>query len=288
MSDIALPNQPVPASQGTVVEQTRAAAEVAAAVSVARQFPRSQVEATDAMRELCSRLAVAQRAFYAVPNRGAGMSVHIARELARIWQNIDYGVRELARDDALGTSEMTVWCWDVESNVRSVRSFIQPHERMKAGKRQALTDLSDIYLNNQNTGARAVREVIFTVLPGWFLAEAEAVLRRTLEQGDGKPLDVRQKEAVGAFTRLGVTPTQIETKFGKPQSRLQPAELAELARIYTSISQDGIPATEFFPDQTVVIPPSTKAVPPPADDYDLIADAEYKAAVERGEVTPDA
>lgn len=255
MTDIALPNRPKAASQGTVVEQTRAAAEVAAAVSVARSFPRSDSTASEAMRALCSRLAVAQQAFYEVPNRGAGMSVHIARELARIWGNLDYGVRELARDDSTGESEMSVWAWDVEQNVRSTRSFIQPHAKsLKGGGRKGLTDLNDIYLNNQNTGARAVRECIFTVLPGWFIADAEAVLKATLKNGDGTPLPERIATAIGKFADHGVTMKQLETRLNKPNQNWTPGDIATLTRIYSTITQDGIAVTEFFKEQAVTVP----------------------------------
>jgi hypothetical protein len=254
MTDIALPAQNKPASQGAVVEQTRAAAEVAAAVSVARNFPRSPEIATAAMRELCGRLAVAQKAFYEVPNRGTGLSVHIARELARIWGNIDYGVRELARDDIGGTSEMTVWAWDQEQNARNSRSFIQPHARMKNRQRQVLTDLGDIYLANQNTGARAVRECIFSVLPGWFLAEAEATLRRTLEVGDGAPIGERRTGAVARFGDLSVTRKQLETRLTKPLAEWSVGDIATLTRIYSSITIDGIGAGEFFPETAVTVP----------------------------------
>jgi hypothetical protein len=253
VTDIALPGSPRAASQGTVVEQTRAAAEVAAAVSVARQFPRNEQTAADQMRALCRNPAVAARAFYEVPNRGAGLSIHIARELVRIWQNVDYGVRELRRDDADGISEMQVWAWDQQTNVRSTRSFIQPHQRMKGKQRQALTDLGDIYLANQNTGARAVRECIFTMLPGWFVADAEQILRQTLEGGGGKPLEQRVDEAVAAFAGIGVDAGKLVTRIGRPILEWTPRDLGTLSRIHATISIDGIPTSEFFPEQAVQV-----------------------------------
>lgn len=246
---------PAPAvSQGTVVEQSRAVAEVAAAVSTARQFPRNTSWAVEQMQELCRRLPVAQRAFYEVPNRGSGMSVHIARELARIFGNVDYGVRELARDDDKGESEMQAWSWDIETNVRSTRSFIVPHAKSTRQGRKALTDLNDIYLNNQNVAARAVRECIFAILPGWFLSDAEAILRQTLERGDGKPIEQRRTDALDMFAALNVTEKQLVTKVGKDIGQWGPRELADLARVYTSVTQDGIPVAEFFPEQVVEIP----------------------------------
>ncbi|MFC5930873.1 hypothetical protein D6T64_11840 [Cryobacterium melibiosiphilum] len=280
MSDIALPNQSRPASQGTVIEQTRAAAEVAAAVSVARNFPRAATAATEQMRELCSRLSVANRAFYEVPNRGAGMSVHIARELARIWGNLDYGVRELGRDDASGMSEMQVWAWDVEANVRSTRSFLQPHAKsLKGGKRQALTDLNDIYLNNQNTGARAVRECLFTVLPGWFMADAEAILRKTLEHGDGKPIEERRADVINAFVGLNVSQKKLETRLRAPLAKWSPSHIAELGRVYQSITQDGIPAREFFPEEAVAV----MAAPAVAEPSESPADPMQRTPEEQAE-----
>jgi len=254
--EIQLPQQA--ASQGTLVEQSRAVAEVAAAVRVARDFPRDETTAITSMRDLTSRLPIAQRAFYEVPNRGSGLSVHIARELARIWGNVDYGVRELHRDDERGVSEMTAWAWDQQTNVRSTRSFLVPHQRMKAKSRVTLTDLGDIYLNNQNIGARAVRECIFTVLPGWFVSDAEAALRGTLRNGDGKPIQQRRVAAIEAFAAIRVTQRQLEGRVKQRADKWNPDTIAELLRVYSSITQDGIPVQEFFPDEVVEIPGARK------------------------------
>lgn len=248
---------PAPASQGTIVEQSRAVAEVAAAVSTARQFPRDTSWAVEQMQMLCQRLAVAQRAFYSVPNRGSGLSVHIARELSRIFGNVDYGVRELARDDNKGESEMQAWAWDVETNVRSTRSFIVPHAKSTKGGRKHLTDLNDIYLNNQNVAARAVRECIFSILPGWFLADAQAILSQTLERGDGKPIEQRRTDAIDMFKGIDVTEKQLVAKLGKDVGQWGPRDIADLAKVWSSINQDGIPKTEFFPEQPVEIPAVT-------------------------------
>lgn len=251
MNDIQTRPIQNPASQGTIVEQSRAVAEVAAAVSVAQANPRSETNARNVMLENCGRLSVATRAFYEVPNRGAGPSIHLARELARIWGNVDYGVRELSRDDEAGESEMQVWAWDQQTNSRSTRSFIAPHVRMKRGNRERLTDISDIYLSNQNVGARAVRECIFAVLPGWFVAEAEARCKDTIKNGDGRPFADRVDEAVDKFGELSVTVPQLEERLDAKRDKWNPSHLTQLVRIYTSITIDGIPAAEYFPDKVI-------------------------------------
>lgn len=243
--------QSTAASEATKVEQSRAIAEVQAAVVVAQQVPRDIQRAEAEMLDTCQRLGMAEQAFYAVPNRGTGPSVHLMRELARIWGNVQYGVHELRRDDAHGESEVQAFAWDVQTNTRSTRTFIAPHARMKSGKRQALTDLNDIYLSNQNTGARAVRECIATVLPRWFTEAAQDACRQTLEKGEGVPLDERISAMVKAFRGIGVTESQMETKLGKKRGQWDAGDVAQMGIAFTTVTRDGVNKSEVFPDEGV-------------------------------------
>ena len=267
---------PAATTQATAVEQARAVAEVAAAVQVAQQCPRDIRRAWAEMREACSRLGLAERAFYRVANRGSGPSVHLARELARIWGNMDYGVHELSRDDARGMSEIRAYAWDQQTNMRSSRTFQVPHARMAKGERRPLIDLQDIYLNNQNVGARAVRECIFAALPADFVAEAQEICRRTIERGDGRPLVERIAAMVEAYRQLGVTVRQIEDRVGRKRGQWTAADVADLSVVYSSIRRGETSVAAEFPDrvtaaeliaQAAAAPtPAAPAELPPADD----------------------
>ena len=237
-------------SQATAIEQSRAIAEVQAAVVVAQSCPRNMAEAEREMEYVCGRMTMAERAFYQVTNRGTGPSVHLMRELARIWGNVDYGVKELHRDDAQGISEVQAFSWDVQRNTRSSRTFIVPHQRMKKGTRVDLTDLQDIYLNNQNIGARAVRECIATVLPRWYTETAQNVCRQTLEIGDGEPLNERITNMINGFGQIGITVKQMESRLGKPRDKWNAGDIAQMKIAYTSITRDGIDKDEVFPAAT--------------------------------------
>jgi hypothetical protein len=225
------------ATQATAVEQARAVAEVMAAVRVAQEFPRDEVRAYQRMREACRQSALADRAFYSVPRAGGrveGSTVHLARGLAGAWGNLDYGIREMRRDDDAGVSEMQAWAWDQETNVRSSRSFVVPHAIM-AGKgadkkRKALTDLGDIANNNNSVAARAVRETIFTVLPVGFVTEAEAICRDTLNGvGGEQPLAQQVADMIATFEqRVGVTKAQLEAYLALPTSEWSPQTLGAL------------------------------------------------------------
>ena len=242
---------PVAVTQTTAVEQARAVAEVAAAVQVAQQCPRDIRRAWAEMQEACGRLGLAQRAFYSVPNRGSGPSVHLARELARIWGNMDYGVHELHRDDERGMSEIRAYAWDQQTNMRSSRTFQVPHARMKGRNRQQLTDLGDIYLNNQNIGARAVRESIFAALPADFVEEAKDRCRQTIENGDGKPLVDRIADLLDAFAKIGVKVAQVEQRLGKQRGLWTAADVADMWVVGRSINRRESTVAEEFPDEPV-------------------------------------
>lgn len=239
-------------SQAAAVEHSRAVAEVQAAVTVAQKVPRDIGRVTAEMQDTAKRLAVAKNAFYEMPRAGgkvAGSTVHLARELARIWSNIDYGVRELRRDDAAGESEIQAFAWDQQTNTRSTRSFIVPHERMVKKQRSKLTDLGDIYLNNQNIGARAVRECIFTILPQWFTAEAEDLCRQTLEKGEGEPIENQVSQMLAAFNTLGVTEKMIADRLGRPRTAWGPGDLRELRTVHGTLSRQEATIKELFPEQ---------------------------------------
>lgn len=244
-------------SQATHVEQARAVAEVAAAVRVAREFPRDIDAAVTRMRQACGTQALANRAFYSLPRAGGrveGSTVHIARELASCWGNIDYGIRELRRDDEAGESEMQAWAWDQETNVRSSRSFVVPHAIM-AGKgadkrRKALTDLGDIANNNNSVAARAVRETIFTVLPVWYVTEAEeiasAVLRGEHPSNQQQPQDAAE-QVVSGFAGWGVTANQLEAYVGLPREEWTPQTIGALRVLGGEINRGEKRVADEFP-----------------------------------------
>lgn len=248
LDQIAAP-RPV-ASQATAIEQSRAVAEVHAMVVVAQQMPRSVPAAIAALRESCSQKELAERAFYRFPRSGqtvSGPSVHLARELARIWGNVTYGIHELRRDDLAGESEMQAWAWDVQTNTRTSRTFINKHERDTKRGRQKLTDLRDIYESNTNQGSRAVREAIFAILPPWFVDQAKELCMEALRTGGGKPLGQRVADAVKAFEGIGVKVDRLEDRLGSPREKWDEQDVAQLVVTYQAISRGEVRKEDEFP-----------------------------------------
>lgn len=241
-------------SQTTAVEQARAVAEVQAQVLVAQHAPRSMPAAIEEMREACNHAGLAERAFYKFPKGGSsvsGPSVHLARELARCFGNVQYGIQELRRDDTNHYSEMQAWAWDVERNTRSMSTFVVPHRRDKRGGSEPVTDLRDIYENNANQGARRLREAIFSILPVWFTEEAKALCTKTIQDGGGKPLATRIADAIGKFGELGVKVDRLEAKIGAPSAEWTAQDVAQLSVSFASLKQGTVSAEVEFPSVRV-------------------------------------
>ena len=289
MDRAPMPTVPSPAriGQGTAIEQSRAAAEVLAAVEVAQRFPRDIAYAMAQMRESCGQNYLADRAFYRFPRAGgavSGASVHLARELARCWGHIQYGVSELRRDDEFGQSEMQAWAWDVQTNSRVSTTFIVPHMRDKKGGPEQLRELRDIYENNANNGARRVREMIFAVLPPWYVAEAKDRCQKTLENGGVIPLATRIANMIEKYSEIGVSKAQIETKLDRPSSQWSAADAAQLGVIFQSISRGEVRKEDEFPPpaatEAEILAARNAPVAAPAAGVDADAEAAAQAAGE--------
>lgn len=248
---LTVPGRNVAKSEATKVEQSRAIAEVQAAVVVAQQHPRSIAKAIEAMRETTAQMGLADNAFFKFSRAGSsveGPSIHLATELARCWGNIDYCLKELSRDDEAKTSEMYAYAWDLETNARAGITFIVPHSRDTSSGPKPLRESRDIYENNANHGARRLREMIFRVLPKWFVEEAEANCRATLQRGNSdKPIAQQIADMLAAFEQIGISRDRIEAKVGSKADAFTPVDLANLRISFKSIKNKEIGADEEFP-----------------------------------------
>jgi hypothetical protein len=266
-----MPAAPAPThlGQATAVEQSRAVAEVQAAVVVAQQRPRNIQAAIAEMEQGCRQKEMADRAFYAFPRAGqqiAGPSIHLARELARCWGNVQYGIAELRRDDVLAFSEMQAWAWDLQTNTRTSTVFVAPHKRDTKKGVVVLTDMRDIYESNSNLGARRVREMIFAVLPPWFVEKAKELCNKTLADGGGKPLPQRISDAVRRFDALGVTDEQLEQRVGRPSARWTEHDVAQLGILFRWLERGELRVDEeFAPPQVTAAEIAGQARPAAAE-----------------------
>lgn len=223
----------------TAVEQSRSTTEVQAAVIMARQFPRDQIQATERIRVACQREGLARAAVYTYARGGSnvsGPSIRLAESMAQAWGNLQYGIRELSNNGKESTVE--AYCWDMETNVRVAKTFQVPHIRKTKTSTRTLDDPRDIYENVANNGARRLRACILGVIPGdvveMAVDECEQTMKNTVQLTEKKV-----QKLVEAFMKHGITQAMIEERLQRKVQAMTPGQYLDLTKIGTSLN-DGM------------------------------------------------
>jgi len=213
--------------------------EIQSAIIIAKRFPRNEDQAFEKLTRACKRPSFADEAAYSFPRgktRVTGPSVNLAREAARVWGNIRYGV-SILRDDE-DTVLIQGWAWDMEENIkvtaedsfkklvyRKDKGWVKPDER----------DLREL-INRR--GAIAIRNSLLQILPKDLVEDAMSLCRQTLKSQASQDPDLARKKLILAFSEFNVTPEMLDEYLGHPLKQADAEEIANLRQIYKSI-KDG-------------------------------------------------
>lgn len=240
-------------AQGVVAREVQ---EVQAALVIGKQFPRDQKRAMDNILMACARPTLAESALYTYSKGGSevtGPSIRLAECLAQNWGNIQFGIVEI--DQTGGESTVQAFAWDVETNVRQVKTFRVPHVRFTKKGSYKLEDPRDIYENVANQGARRLRACILGVIPTDVVEEATKQCEATLSNHSQVTPD-RISKMVKAFADLGVVKEQIEKRIQRRIDTIQPAQMAQLTKVYNSLRDGMSNVSDWFDAiQTVDVSP---------------------------------
>lgn len=235
-------------NQGAVeIESQRAIAEAQGQLVLAKRFPRDMAQAYNDLMEACKSKEFAESAFYSVPNRGSGPSIRLAEEVARCYQNFEYGHRELSRSE--GKSEVEVYAWDKQLNNRSVRQIAIIHEIYTKNGIKKLTNPVDIDNLIANIASKQMRGRILALMPKHLVASAIEACKLTISGGNEKPLRDRITDLVTAFGRYGVTPKMLETYLDKKIDQLSSDDLIEFRGVFNAL-KDGAKVSDYFDTET--------------------------------------
>jgi len=246
MNEVAMQSTPIATrpqqNQALVeVEQQRAIAEVQGAIVLAKRFPRDEIKALDKIKTACQRPALAEQALYSYSKGGTeitGPSIRLAEAIIQNWGNAQFGIRELEQRNCESTVE--AFAWDVENNIKQVKTFQVKHERYTRKGSYALEDPREIYELTANNGARRLRACILGIVPGDVIDAAVAECEQTLKaKADISPEAL--KKLVEAFANFNVSKEQIEKRIQRRLDTITPAQLVQLRKIYNSI-KDGMSA----------------------------------------------
>lgn len=237
-------------NQGAVaIETERAIAEAQGQLTLAKRFPRDLNAAHAELMMACKSPAFAATAFYSKPQGGGrveGPSIRMAEEIARVYGNIQYGNRELSRDDT--KSEVEIFFWDMEKNnyVKRQKTVLHVIDT-KEGPRK-MRDQTQIDQKINNVASKEVRGLILAGVAKWLVADAVAECKKTIAGNNDEPLDVRVRKMTQAFAKYGVKPEHLEKYLGHGLDSILLDELVDLQGTF-NLLKDGTPASEIFGEQ---------------------------------------
>lgn len=240
-------NQKNELDSGTVVQESRAIAEIQASILMARQCPRNESQSYQKIIDSCKRPSLAEQALYAYPRGGTlveGESIRLAEVLARCWGNCRVGITIKSQDK--DKTEARAYAYDLESNYMIDQDFTVPHVRTTKRGTTKLTDERDIRELVSNIGSRILRGCILRLIPADIVEDAKEQVKRTMLSSN-VPLADQVKKMVTAFSELDVKVEHLEKRLGHKLDAVIPQEIVTLKGIYKSI-KDGMASREQFFD----------------------------------------
>jgi hypothetical protein len=236
---------------GAVAAVAREEAELKGAIVSARHFPRNEADAFAKLTRSAQRPSFARGARYLFPRGGRdieGPSVKLAREAARCWGNIRYGVRLVSLDDKF--VHVKGWALDLETNAHV--EMEDKFERLIFRKKTGWTkpDERDLRELINKRGAICVRNAILQIIPPDIIDEMMVTVRKTIVDA-AKDIIKEDKDAavrtiVVAFDAFGVKTGMIETYLGHNLETITPEELTDLRAVYTAINDGQAKVADYF------------------------------------------
>lgn len=241
---------------GALSAQTREMTEIQAAITVAKRFPRDEIAARVKCSQSCARPNFAASATYSFPRGGkdvSGPSVDLARELARCWGNLNYGLRIVDADD--DTVHIKGFASDLETNSRvemedKFAKLVQRKNKKTSVVEWVTPDERDLRELINRRGAILVRNALLQLLPPDLVDDALTECRETMRKAAAGAFAKDKQSAIKAlalaFDALGVSVEMLEKRLGHELTLISDDEVVELRGIYQSL-KDGISKrAEYF------------------------------------------
>jgi hypothetical protein len=238
--------------------------EVQAAVMAAKACPRDERVARKKLIDVCKTDPdFATLAFYAV-KRGKdvveGASINLAKEVARVWGNLQYSVIDHGHTSGPSGvfSQIEVQVWDVENNSRYNKRFNVKHFRHTKNGGYEVNDPTQVRDIVGAATAKEVRSGILNFVPKSLINELKLICEATRIQATPENLKAAIDSAVSWFTEHEISTKQLEKFVGKSQADFGLYELDKLRQVAAAV-ENGVALEEFFEVQEHAQPESRPA-----------------------------
>lgn len=247
----SLKQQLDPKEAGIMSAIARDEAELKGAIVMAKKFPRDENASYNKLMKSCERPAFAEAATYQFPRGGqqiSGPSVNLAREAARCWGNVRYGL--IIVTDSEEEVHIRGAAFDLETNnaVAMEDKFKKLVYRRDGGWQKP--DERDLRELINRRGAICVRNALLQILPPDVVDDAVSKAGLTLQQAAKGQLKQDRTKTIrsllAAFDMLGVSKEMIEATLKHPVDIINEEELAKLRGIYASIADGNTSRDKHF------------------------------------------
>lgn len=227
-----------------------ARAEIQSAIIVAQKIPRSEETAYGKLIKSCERTSFAEAALYSFPRGNTevtGPSVNMAREAARVWGNVRWGITMITDDEDNRTIEG--WAYDLETNTKVSQqdTFEKIEYRKQEGWKKC--DERGVRELTSRRGAFLIRNSILQIIPKDFIDDAMRKVNETLSLKVKKDPEGEKKKIILAFGELNVPVTDLEEFLGQSLSSASPEQIKKLRGIWQSIHDGNSVWKDYFRPQ---------------------------------------
>lgn len=230
----------------------REQSEIQAAIASAKYFPRNEVAAALQVTKSFGRVSLAEAARYSFPRGGktiSGPSVDCARELARLWGNLRYGIRVVSMTD----DQVHIRGFAIDLETNSQTEYEDTFKRLVQRKgrdgetRWVEPDERDLRELISRRGAILYRNAILSILPPDLVDSALGTADKTLRSVASGELKASREDVVksiaGRFDQFGVSVAMLENYLGHSLADANADEVSELKSIGKSLA-DGVTKRE--------------------------------------------
>lgn len=241
-----------------------ARAEVESAYILALRNPRNEDDSRARILQVCKNLKFAEVAKYRKPvgkikkgndwvqNYIEGPSIRFAEEAMRLWRNVKTLQNTIYDDPYKRIVKITVI--DLESNLSYSKEFVieKTVERKSAVGREVIGERINSYgekisivvatedeiLNKEAAlASKTIRNNGLRLIPDHIMNEAMEIIEATIKSGVDQDPQKAKRNVIDNFAKLNILPKQLEEFLGHPLDIINPSEIVDLKKIYTTIAE---------------------------------------------------
>lgn len=276
----------MPVDPGAIAAAEAVKARIQSAYIMAMQRPRNFMESRSRIIDACKRPEFASKVEYSKPvgnTKIVGPSIRFAELAVREWGNVITETQLVYEDEKVRRIKVTVT--DLETNASFSKEIhvTKTVERASAAGRELIGKRKNSYnkdvyivvatdeeLHNKEAAliSKVIRNEGLRLIPQDIIDDAVETARATIRDRDAKDPKAEMKRLADAFSRINISPKNLEKYLGHPLDIVSVSELQDLRGVYTAVSSGDASWAEYIskPEEKTPVTDLNEVLKPKADE----------------------